>query len=142
MCIMTGCEKCTFSCPVVVIRSPQARTKGIYISPAIGYNDNMENERWGRKAVELSECIFYTGGLEAEIPNPVVARDAVDELFTHSDGVSAPFFQELKQLGIRLPEPPIRVVSLTPSPIEIPFLLDGARAFASDMRRLLPSFVE
>lgn len=102
----------------------------------------MENEGWGRKAVELSECIFYTGGLEAEIPNQVVARDAVDELFTHSDGVSAPFFQELKQLGIRLPEPPIRVVSLTPGPIEIPFLLDGARAFASDMRRLLPSFVE
>ena len=92
--------------------------------------------------MELSECIFYTGGLEAEIPNPVVARDAIDELFTHSDGVSAPFFQELEQLGIRLPEPPIRVVSLTPGPIEIPFLLDGARAFAADMRRLLPTFVE
>lgn len=92
--------------------------------------------------MELSQCIFFTGGLGREIQNPVVARDALDELFTHSDGVSAPFFRELEQLGIRLPEPPIRVVSLTPGPVDVPFLLDGARAFAANMSLRLPRFVE
>lgn len=39
-------------------------------------------------AMELSHCIFMTGGLAAEIPDKISARDATDELFTHSDGVS------------------------------------------------------
>ena len=38
--------------------------------------------------MELSHCIFMTGGLAAEIPDKISARDATDELFTHSDGVS------------------------------------------------------
>lgn len=88
--------------------------------------------------MELSQCIFVTGGLNADMPDLALARDAIDELFTHSDGVSGPFFRELDQLGVPLPEPPVRVVSLTPSPSETPFTMASARNFAADMAEQLP----
>lgn len=91
--------------------------------------------------MELSQCIFTTGPKTASFPNPIRAKSALDELFTHSDGVSEPFFAELEDLGIRLPAPPLRVVSLVPGRSTEPFTLAAAERFAEDMREKLQSAI-
>lgn len=92
--------------------------------------------------MELSQCIFMTGRLSGEIQDPIRARDAVDELFTHSDGVSEQFLGELEQLDIRLPSPPIRAVTVTPGPKEGGFVMNRARSFAEEMAREIPQCLE
>ena len=91
--------------------------------------------------MELSQCIFTTGPRTASFPNPIRAKSALDELFTHSDGVSEPFFAELEDLGVRLPTPPLRVVSLVPGRSAEPFTLAAAERFAEDMREKLQSAI-
>lgn len=91
--------------------------------------------------MELSQCIFTTGPKTASFPNPIRAKSALDELFTHSDGVSEPFFAEMEDLGIRLPAPPLRVVSLVPGRSTEPFTLAAAERFAEDMREKLQSAI-
>ncbi len=87
--------------------------------------------------MELSQCIFMTGPNSGLIPDPIRARSALDELFTHSEGVSAPFFAELEALGVQLPSPPLRVVSLVPGRGTEPFTLAAAERFAEDMKERL-----
>jgi len=75
------------------------------------------------------------------IANPVGARLALDELFTHSDGLSDKFFSELASMGVCLPKPPIRVVNLAPGPGEAPFSMEDAVRFAEQMSVLLPELL-
>ena len=89
--------------------------------------------------MELAQCIFMTGGLTAVILDKVSARDAADELFTHSDGVDHHFFEELSRLGILLPASPLRVVTLTPGRGDRLFVMDDAKSFAAEMARELPA---
>lgn len=91
--------------------------------------------------MKLSQCIFTTGPRPVSISDPVRAKNALDELFTHSDGVSEPFFAELEALGVRLPAPPLRVVSLVPGRSTEPFTLAAAERFAEDMREKLQSAI-
>lgn len=90
----------------------------------------------------LAQCIFMTGGLTAVILDKISARDAADELFTHSDGVDDHFFEELNQLGIQLPASPFRVVTLTPGRSDRLFVMDDAKTFAAEMARELPAYLQ
>lgn len=88
--------------------------------------------------MRVSQCVFYTGRESCHIPDRAAARDAVDELFTHSDGISEQFLKELDGLGVRLPRPPIRVVTITPGPGGVAFTLAEAERFAAEMAQILP----
>ena len=88
--------------------------------------------------MRVSQCVFYTGNLPGRIPDRAAARDAIDELFTHSDGVSEPFFQELAELGVLLPRPPVRVITITPGPGGAAFTMAEAERFAAEMEAALP----
>lgn len=89
--------------------------------------------------MEPSSCIFYTGARAGEaIRDYVLAHGMLDELFTHSDGLSQVFFQELRRLGILLPEPPFRVITISPGPGENRFEMKNAQEFISSMHRMLP----
>lgn len=92
--------------------------------------------------MELAQCIFMTGGLTAKIPDKVSARDAADELFTHSDSVDEHFFEELNRLGIQLPASPLRVVTLTPGRSDRLFVMDNAKTFAAEMAGALPAHLQ
>lgn len=91
--------------------------------------------------MRVSECVFYTGSLPWRIQDRAAARDAADELFTHSDGVSERFLKELAELGVLLPRPPIRVVTITPGPGGAGFTMAEAVQFAAEMERKLPERV-
>lgn len=86
----------------------------------------------------LSECIFYTGQISKNQPIPPGARDILDELFTHSDGVSERFLGELQAAGVNLPSPPLRVITITPGMGPDTFSIRHAEAFAEDMLHRLP----
>lgn len=92
--------------------------------------------------MELSTCIFTTGTRSTAFSSPAQARDAVDELFTHSDGISEPFLAELRALGIQLPPPPLRVVSLVPGRSSEPFTLSMAHDFAAEMKTKLQAALD
>lgn len=86
----------------------------------------------------LSQCIFYTGSKNNIISDCARARDMLDELFTHSDGVSELFLTELQSVGIYLPKPPIRVITITPGVGKETFSIQHAEAFAENMMDRLP----
>lgn len=86
----------------------------------------------------LSQCIFYTGSKNNIISDCARARDMLDELFTHSDGVSELFLTELQAVGIYLPKPPIRVITITPGVGKDAFSIQHAEAFAESMMEQLP----
>lgn len=92
--------------------------------------------------MELSTCIFTTGTRSTAFSSPAQARDAVDELFTHSDGISEPFLAELRALGVQLPPPPLRVVSLVPGRSSEPFTLSMAHDFAAEMKMKLQAALD
>ena len=92
--------------------------------------------------MKLSDCTFHTGSYAAcSIPDTGCARDALDELFTHSDGVPLSFYDELSALGLRLPQPPIRAITITPGPGTMPFCMQSAHDFAAEMMQKLPKTV-
>lgn len=93
--------------------------------------------------MEPGSCIFYTGKLAGTaVCRPMQAHAMLDEMFTHSDGLSKEFFQELYGLGIVLPEPTLRVISISPGPGESLFDMQNAREFIEDMCRMLPEHLE
>jgi AraC-like DNA-binding protein len=91
--------------------------------------------------LEPESLVFHTGRAVDAALDHLAAREVLDELFTHSDGVSDPFFQELKAIGVVLPEPPVRVVTITPGPGEGRFSMADAARFSTAMANLLPDLV-
>ncbi len=89
----------------------------------------------------FSDVIFYTGGLRKPNLDLTCARDMADELFTHSDGVDPKFHEELRQAGILLPEPPFRLISVSPGMGGARFTMAHALQFAEEMTRHLPRFL-
>lgn len=92
-------------------------------------------------SMKLSDCIFYTGHIPACSFDYDYARDMIDELFTHSDGVSKAFYEELQSVGIQLPRPPFRLVSLSPGADEPQFTMGVAVDFAQEMMEKIPQFI-
>ncbi len=84
--------------------------------------------------MRVSECVFHTGAAADRTPALPEAREILDELFTHSDGISALFLQEAAQAGIVLPEPPVRVVTISPGPGSNAFSMASAEQFAGEMK--------
>ncbi len=91
--------------------------------------------------MRLSECIFYTGTEKRTFSDYVRARDMVDELFTHSDGLSELYLAELQAVGVDLPKPPIRVITITPAMGTETFSIQHAETFAKDMMDALPRYL-
>lgn len=92
--------------------------------------------------MQISDCIFYTGtNAGATLPSPGYARDVLDELFTHSDGVSPIFYEELLAQGLRIPKPPVRVVTIAPGLGEAPFSMRCAVTFAELVFERLPELL-
>lgn len=91
--------------------------------------------------MKLSNCIFYTGHIPSEAMDLDLARDMLDELFTHSDGVAPQFYTELRRTGIQLPSPPFRLISLSPGANDPQFTMAVATDFAQEMMNYLPRFL-
>lgn len=92
--------------------------------------------------MHLSQCIFNTGDITMTLEDSAYARDLLDELFTHSDGVSERFFKELEAAGLQLPQPPIRVILVTPAMGREPFSIHHAEEFAARMMESMPKYIQ
>ena len=81
--------------------------------------------------MRLSECVFYTGQhVSCVFRDAIAVREALDEMFTHSDGLSDHFYSQLTENGVDLPAPPLRVITISPGLSDTPFDMNAARTFA------------
>ncbi len=86
--------------------------------------------------------VFHTGSEAGTPVRESEAREILDELFTHSDGVSDLFFEELRETGAILPTPPVRVVTIIPGAGPGRFSMEDARTFQRETTRLVPAFIQ
>ena len=89
-----------------------------------------------------SNPVFQTGRPAGRPLQQQDALAALDELFTHSDGVSDRFLKEVQETGIELPAPPLRVVTITPGAGEAEFSMAEARRFAEETAQILPDLLK
>jgi AraC-like DNA-binding protein len=105
------------------------------------YNKSKNPGKEATSMLDPANLVFHTGSAVDAPLEHLAAREMLDELFTHSDAVSDTFFQELRDAGVLLPAPPVRVVTITPGPGNGQFSMSDAAGFAGIAAHRLPELV-